>query len=1155
MRGVFRNWRPASRPRLTSSARFLIVLGAVALLLGAGGSVYAAGTGPPPKKPNNQSLPTISGTAQQGQTLTGSPGTWSGTDPISYAYQWRRCNSSGASCSNISAATNQTYTLTSADTANTIRLVVTASNSAGSSSATSAATAVVVPTGAPVNTSPPTITGTAQQGQTLTGTAGTWSGTDPISYAYRWRRCDSAGASCTDISGATGQSYVLTAGDGGHTIRLNVTGSNAAGSSVATSAATGVVAAAVPPSNTASPTISGTAQQGQTLTGTAGTWSGTDPISYAYRWRSCDSTGVSCTDISGATGLSYTLTSSDGGKTIRFRVTATNVAGSTTADSAATAAVVAPPSNTALPTITGTAQPGQTLTGQNGTWSGTDPISYAYQWRRCDSAGAGCADISGATSQSYTLTADDLGSTIRINVTGSNAAGSSTATSAASGVVSLAAPPSNTALPTISGIPQEGQTLTANPGTWSGTQPITYTYQWRNCVAYRDTVLLGSPVAYWRFGEGSGPTAADASGNLNNGTYGGGFSLGQSGAITGDPNTAVRFTGSPSTGNVVVPDSASLDYGDSVTYEAWVKLLSLPPSTSAGANIITKNVGTMLMRIYPSGVLALRQSGGGEIAQSTVALNADGKYHYLVGTKTGSSVHIYIDGVDVTGTVANQTLTNNASQLVMGHNPVSSNDGLDGYIDEAAVYSHALTASEVSGRYAAGNQQSCTDISGANAQTYKLVSTDVGRAIKVRVTASNSGGSSSATSAATAFVAAGNIGYRDQPIGNAGVAPTGSKPESKLWWNDGSWWASMWSATASSFDIFRLDLGSQSWMDTGVHLDNRSGSRADVLWAGGHLYVASHLFSACGCSTPSFGNPSRLYRYSYDSASQTYSLDSGFPVAINDTSTETLVIDRDSTGTLWATWTQSNQVYVNHTIGSDSTWGTPFLLPVSGASNLNADDISSLVAFGGNKIGVMWSNQIDSAMYFAVHLDGDADTTWTPSRNAVPGPNYADDHISLKSLQADASGRVFAVVKTSLGDLPNPNPNAPLILLLARDPATGDWSNYVFGRVADDHTRAILVLDDQHLVLHVFATAPVNGGTIYEKTSPVNAISFATGLGTPVLHDASSLDMNNVTSTKQNVNSTTGLVVMGSNDTTQPGTSYPSPTGGYYWHNYEPIAP
>jgi PKD repeat protein len=391
--------------------------------------------------------------------------------------------------------------------------------------------------------------------------------------------------------------------------------------------------------------------------------------------------------------------------------------------------------------------------------------------------------------------------------------------------------------------------------------------------------------------------------------------------------------------------------------------------------------------------------------------------------------------------------------------------------------------------------------------------------------------------------AVGDVGYKDQSFSGAGVAPSGSKPESKLWWNDGFWWASMWSATANSFHIFRLNVATQTWSDTGVPLDNRSGTRADTLWDGSHLYVASHVFSTCGCSTSAFGFPSRLYRFSYDASTKTYSLDSGFPVSINNTKTETLVIDKDSTGMVWATWAQDGQIEVSHTLGDDRTWGTPFVLPASGATGLSTDDISSLIAFGGNSIGVMWSNQPASAMYFAVHQDGAPDTSWSPSRTAIQGPNYADDHINLKSLQADSSGRVFAAVKTSLNDLPNPNPNAPLTMLLSRDPATGDWSSAVFGRIADDHTRPIVLLDETNHVIHMFATAGESGGTIYEKTSPLDAISFPTGLGTPFIRDAASSNMNNATSTKQNVNATTGLVVLATNDST-----------GFYWHNYESLA-
>jgi len=384
---------------------------------------------------------------------------------------------------------------------------------------------------------------------------------------------------------------------------------------------------------------------------------------------------------------------------------------------------------------------------------------------------------------------------------------------------------------------------------------------------------------------------------------------------------------------------------------------------------------------------------------------------------------------------------------------------------------------------------------------------------------------------APAAAAPGDIGHEDMSTTGAGDEVTGEKPESKAWFNDGFWWASLYDTATSDYWIWRLDVATQAWSKTATRLDDRPNTRADTLWDGTHLYVASHVFSR----QPASGFPSRLYRFSYSSTTKSYTLDAGFPATINNVRSETLVIDKDSTGTLWATWIQSQKVFVNRTTGSDTAWGTPFTPNVAGTS-VAADDISAVVAFGPGNIGLMWSNQSTSAMYFAVHPDGAADTSWDPSRTAVQGPGTADDHINLKTLQS-SDNRVFAMVKTS-----HTSASAPLIMLLARDPATGNWTSYPVGRVQDHHTRPILLIDPEHRKLHVFATAPEAGGAIYEKTTSMDSISFAQGLGTPVIVDASNPMLNNATTTKQPVTSATGLLVLASNDQTDR-----------YWHHYDSL--
>ena len=376
--------------------------------------------------------------------------------------------------------------------------------------------------------------------------------------------------------------------------------------------------------------------------------------------------------------------------------------------------------------------------------------------------------------------------------------------------------------------------------------------------------------------------------------------------------------------------------------------------------------------------------------------------------------------------------------------------------------------------------------------------------------------------------AASQVGFRDFTYGTSiGHAPTEPKPESKIWWNDGAWWACMYNTSLKSYDIYRLN--GNKWTDTGTAIDNRASSSADTLWDQEHerLYVSSHIFVNNGQPNNSSSNWGRLYRYTYHVSSKMYVQDAGFPVDITRGESETVVLARDSTGILWITFVQAGKVMINHSTGSDNQWGTPTTLPAgSSAVSVETDDESSVISFAGNKIGVMWSNQKTARMYFAVHQDGASASTWQAEETALGGgvncsSKCADDHINLKT---DAAGRVYAAIKTSQDSSADAR-----IRLLVRSTAA-KWASYTFATKKYDHTRPIILLDSENNRLYMFATAPEAGGNIYVKSTNLDKISFKDGLGDIFIDNAKDTKINNSTSTKQNLDHDTGLLVLASDN-------------------------
>ena len=409
-------------------------------------------------------LPTITGTPTQGQTLTAVIDDITDADGLgAFSYQWQ------ANGNNISGATESTFILTQAQVGQSNHCDVVVSYTDGGNTAeslTSAATSAITNT----NNDPdglPTITGTPTQGQTLTAVIDDITDADSLgAFSYQWQ------ANGNNISGATESTFVLTQAQVGQPIRVVVSYTD--GGSTAetlTSAATSVVTN-INDAPTGLPFITGTATQGQTLTAVIDRITDADGLgTFSYQWQAGDN------DISGATESTFVLTQDQVGKAITVTVSYTD--GGTAAESLtspATSVVTnindAP---TGLPTITGTPTQGQTLTAVIDDITDADGLgAFSYQWQ------ASGNDISAATESTFVLTQAQVGKAITVTVSYTD--GGNTAESLTSAATSAITNTNNDpdGLPTITGTPTQGQTLTAVIDDITDADSLgAFSYQWQ----------------------------------------------------------------------------------------------------------------------------------------------------------------------------------------------------------------------------------------------------------------------------------------------------------------------------------------------------------------------------------------------------------------------------------------------------------------------------------------------------------------------------------------------------------------------------------------------------------------------------------------------------------------------------------------------------
>jgi len=518
-----------------------------------------------PLNVTNLQAPWIDGVTTRGQTLTLNAGRWSRSD-LDFLYEictnnppnpancdWQVVTTSPAS-PNPTTRTTYPYRIPTG-TGGPFRLRVTSFTPTGDpvraeslTTGTSAPACNILgmcsaPNPSLDNRRAPIIEGRQQVGSTLTTDGGKWAGSPTLT--YQWIADGAA------IAGATASSFTPTAAQAQRSLRVRVTATVGSTVRTADSAPTGLIQSGTI-SNVTRPVLSGDAVVNKTLTVTPGTWSVPNP-NFTYTWLANGQI------ISGATASTYTLTSAEVGKQVTARVTAVAPSqGSATALSNASAVVTEDPNdptklvNRTIPTITGTPKVGGTLTATSGTWSNS-PSSFLYQWLANDVA------IAGATTATYVPKMADLGKVLTVEVTArksgfadSKAKSDPTAAVAEGGI-------ENTSKPTISGTPAVGQTLTANRGTWTPAEGLTFAYQWladgAAIAGQTGTTLLlgegnlGDRISVRVTASGAGLTSASATSNETDAVQALGVTNVTAPAISGQARAGTPLTASTGSWN------------------------------------------------------------------------------------------------------------------------------------------------------------------------------------------------------------------------------------------------------------------------------------------------------------------------------------------------------------------------------------------------------------------------------------------------------------------------------------------------------------------------------------------------------------------------------------------------------------------------------
>ena len=682
-------------------------------------------------------LPTIDGTIRVGETLTADTSGIADEDGLTnvvFSYQWI------ADDTDIQDATGSGYTLTEDDKGKTITVTVTFTDAEGhQESRTSEPTGAVEAAPNTSATGQPTISGTVRVGETLTADVtgiADEDGLNQVVFSYQWIRND--GNADEDIAGATGSSYTLVSDDEGKTVTVTVSFTDAEGNpETLTSDPTGEVAAKPNSDATGAPAISGTAQVGQTLTANVtgiADEDGLDNAEFTYQWIRND--GTEDADIPGATGSTHTPDENDVGKTLKVRVSFTDDADhGETLTSPPTAAVTAPPLTATLDSVPAshdgsteftfelhfseefklsyTVLRDDAFTVTGGTVSRATRVDKGFNIKReihVQPDGDGAVTIvlpvtTDCADDGAICTVDGRKLSTRLELTVSGPGGAPTTTD------EPAPNTSATGQPTISGTVQVGETLTADTSEIADEDGLTnpgFTYQWARNDGATDTDIQGATAStYTLVSDDEGKTITvtvsftDAEGNPET------LTSDPTGEVAAKPN--IQATGQPTI-------SGTIQVGETLTADV-TGIADEDGLDNAVFSYQWMADDTNIQDATGSSYTLVSDDESRTIKVTVSFTDAEGNPETLTSEPTGEVAAK--PNIQATGQPTISGTTQVGETLTADTSEIADEDGLDN-----VVFSY---------QWARKDGATDTDIQGATASTYTLVSDDEGKTITVTV--------------------------------------------------------------------------------------------------------------------------------------------------------------------------------------------------------------------------------------------------------------------------------------------------------------------------------------------------------------------------------------------------------------------------------------